>query len=65
VRERKPDRGETGQLITAGLLDAACIVAGAIAFVATGKVIWIIIGVLAGLGFSLPAVIRLFRHWRS
>jgi bacteriorhodopsin len=49
------------ELVFAGLCEVACIVAGVIAFLLTGKWIWIAIGVVASLGFSIPAVISFLR----
>lgn len=53
------------RLIWAGLLEALCVVAGLIAWSLTGSWIWIVSGVIAGLGFSLPAIIRFVRESRS
>ncbi len=52
-------------LVFAGLCEAACILAGVIAFFLTGKLIWIATGIVASLGFSLPAVIRFVRVMRE
>jgi hypothetical protein len=49
------------ELLVAGLLEAACIGAGVIAFLLTGKWVWIAIGVVASLGFSIPAIISFLR----
>ena len=49
------------KLLLAGFLEAVAIVAGLIAYFLTGSWIWIAIGVLAGMGFSLPAVIVFVR----
>ncbi|MDZ4761773.1 MAG: hypothetical protein SGJ21_11945 [Alphaproteobacteria bacterium] len=49
-------------LIWAGLCEALCVIAGLIAFWLTGKNTWIAIGIVAGLGFSLPAAIRYYRE---
>ncbi|MEM6627442.1 MAG: hypothetical protein AAF719_12120 [Pseudomonadota bacterium] len=61
----EPNRIPPGQLkplIIAGALEMICIIAGVAAWLATDRLIWIFIGVLAGLGFSLPAVITLIRE---
>ena len=50
------------RLLQAALLEMLCLAAGAIAWAATGKWVWLVIGVIAGLGFSLPAVIRHVRE---
>jgi hypothetical protein len=39
-----------------------CIVAGVIGWLATDKIIWIVMGILAGLGFSIPAIITFIRE---
>jgi hypothetical protein len=55
-------RANLRPLILAAVAETICIVAGVVGFLATGRVIWIVIGVLAGIGFSAPAVIRLRRQ---
>lgn len=49
------------KLMMACFFEALAIVAGLIAFSLTGSWVWIAIGVLGGLGFSLPAVIVFIR----
>ncbi len=49
-------------LLWAGVFETLCLVGGVFMFLRTDNVLWIVIGVLAGLGFSLPAVIRFFRE---
>ncbi len=49
------------KLLFAALLEALALAAGLIAYFLTGSWIWIVIGLLAGLGFSLPAVIVFVR----
>jgi ABC-type Mn2+/Zn2+ transport system permease subunit len=51
--------------IYAMVCDALCIIAGVIGYLATLHLIWIFIGVLGGLGFILPALIRLKRASRE
>lgn len=48
-------------LLWAGLAEAACIGAGVIAWLQTDKIIWLAIGIVASLGFSVPAIIQLIR----
>ncbi len=49
------------KLLVAAFLEGLAILAGLFAYVATGNWIWIAIGVLGGLGFSLPAAITFIR----
>jgi hypothetical protein len=55
----------TRRLLWAGLLEALCFVAGLIAWSLTGSWAWIVIGLVAGAGFSLPAIIVFIREGRS
>jgi hypothetical protein len=58
-------RARMQKLLFAGLLEAICIIAGLFAWALTGNWIWIVSGVLAGLGFSLPAIIRYIRETKE
>ena len=49
------------KLMLACFLEAVAIIAGLIAYALTGSWVWIAIGVLGGLGFSLPALIVFIR----
>lgn len=49
------------KLLMACFFEALALIAGLIAYGLTGNLIWIAIGVLGGLGFSLPAVIVFVR----
>ncbi len=49
------------KLLQACFLEAVAIIAGLLAYALTGSWVWIAIGVLGGLGFSLPAVIVFIR----
>jgi hypothetical protein len=60
--DEKPSKEMMRSLVLAGILEALCFVAGLVAFFATGKWIWIVIGIVAGLGFSIPALIKYFRE---
>ncbi|MBI1338688.1 hypothetical protein GC169_00550 [bacterium] len=52
---------EVRALVVAGLLETVCIAGGVAGYLATDRMIWIAIGVLAGVGVSLPAVITLVK----
>jgi hypothetical protein len=60
--DEKPSKEIMRGLVLAGILEALCFAAGLVAFFATGKWIWIVIGIVAGLGFSIPALIKYFRE---
>lgn len=62
MSEYKPSKAMMAELVKAGVLEALCIIAGVVAFLLTNNWVWIISGVLAGLGFSLPAIIKLVRE---
>ena len=49
------------KLMLACFLEGVAIIAGLIAYALTGNWVWIAIGVLGGLGFSLPALIVFIR----
>ena len=49
------------KLLLACVLEGLAIIAGIIAYSLTGSWLWIAIGVLGGLGFSLPAAIVFIR----
>lgn len=53
------------KLIQAALLETACIILGLIMNFVTGHGLWTVIGIVAGLGFSMPAVIRFIRESRE
>lgn len=56
-----PKKIAARKLLLATFYEALAIVAGLIAFILTGNWVWLAIGVLGGLGFSLPAVIVFIR----
>ena len=62
MADYKPSKKMMAELVRACVCEALCVIAGLIAFVLTNNWIWIVSGVLAGLGFSLPAIIRLVRE---
>lgn len=49
-------------LVMALMLEGFCIVAGVAAFILTDNIMWIFIGVVAGFGFSAPALITFFKR---
>jgi hypothetical protein len=62
MSEYKPSKEMRAELLRAGVFEALCFAAGVIGFLATNKWIWIVMGIVAGLGFSLPAIIKLVRE---
>ncbi|MDP3737583.1 MAG: hypothetical protein Q8R02_09345 [Hyphomonadaceae bacterium] len=62
MADRKISKEMTAELVRAGIYEALCFGAGVIGLYATGKVIWIVIGIVAGLGFTVPAIIKLIRE---
>ncbi|MAK62000.1 MAG: hypothetical protein CMK09_13585 [Ponticaulis sp.] len=52
-------------LVIMFVLEAICILAGVAMFMTTGNIIWLAIGVVAGLGFSLPLVLKLILKSRE
>jgi hypothetical protein len=62
MAEQKPSKEMMRSLVLAGICEALCFIAGVIGFLATGKWVWILIGIVAGLGFSIPALIKYFRE---
>ncbi len=60
--ELKPSPKMKAELIRAGILEVCCWVAGGGAYYVTGNWVWLASGILAGLGFSLPAIIKLVRE---
>lgn len=61
MSEPSPKQVAAKKLMLACFLEGIAIIAGLIAYALTGNWVWIAIGVLAGLGFSLPAVIVFVR----
>lgn len=60
--EFKPSKKLKAELIRAALLELGCWAAGGIASYATGNWVWLACGIAGGLGFSLPAIIKLVRE---
>ncbi len=50
------------ELIIAAALEACCVIGGIVAFLITSNWIWVAIGIVAGLGFSAPALIKYLRQ---
>lgn len=55
----------TTRLLWAGVFEFACIVVGVALYFTTGNILWLPIGIIAGLGFSLPALIKYLRTRRG
>jgi uncharacterized membrane protein len=62
MAEYKPSKKMKAELLRAGIYETLCAVAGVIAWSLTGSWIWIASGLVAGLGFSMPAIIKLVRE---
>ncbi len=56
-----PKRAAARRLLLAAFYEGLAIIAGLIAYLLTGNWVWLAIGVLGGLGFTLPAVIIFIR----
>lgn len=52
-------------LVQAGLLETCAVLAGVLIWALTGNFVWIAVGIVASLGFSLPAAIRLYRELKE
>ena len=61
MSDDSPKKVAARKLLLAAFYEALAIVAGLIAYGLTGNWVWLAIGVLGGLGFSLPAVIVFIR----
>ncbi len=48
-------------LLFAAVAETMCVGAGIAAWLLTDKLIWLVIGIVAGAGFSIPAVIKFAR----
>lgn len=62
MAEFKPSKELKAELVRAALLELGCWAAGGIALHATGNWVWLACGILAGLGFSLPVIVKLVRE---
>ncbi len=65
MTEPSHNEKQVQNLIQAALLETACVFIGLIIGYSTGHGLWTVIGVVAGLGFSLPAIIRFIRESRE
>jgi len=61
MSEPSAKKAAAKKLMLACFLEAVAVIAGLIAYALTGNWVWIAIGVLGGLGFSLPALIVFVR----
>ncbi len=62
MAEFKPSKELKAELVRAALLELGCWAAGGLAYDATGNWVWLACGILAGLGFSLPVIVKLVRE---
>lgn len=62
MADKKISKETMRELVRALVFESLCFAAGVIGYLATDKIIWIVIGVVAGAGFSIPAVIKLIRE---
>mgnify|MGYP003528408646 CR=1 FL=1 len=56
-----PKKVAARKLLFAVFLEGVAIIAGILAYALTSNWVWLAIGVLGGLGFSLPAIITFVR----
>ena len=61
MSEPSAKKAAARKLLQACFLEGFALIAGLIAYSLTGNWVWIALGVLGGLGFSLPALIVLCR----
>ena len=61
MSEQSAKKAAARKLLQACFLAGFALIAGLIAYSLTGNWVWIAIGVLGGLGFSLPAIIVFVR----
>lgn len=50
---------------SAMIAEGVCLLGGVAGYLFTDKMIWLFIGVIAGLGFSIPAIIQLMTASRE
>ncbi len=59
---REAEKDQTVRsLILAALAETMCLIAGVAAYLFSDQLVWLFTGLLAGLGFSIPALIRFCR----
>ena len=61
MSEPTPKQVAAKKLLFAAFLEAVAVIAGILAYALTGNWVWLAIGVLGGLGFTLPAIITFVR----
>jgi hypothetical protein len=61
MSDLSPKKAAGAKLLLAAFCEGAAIIAGILAYSLTGSWIWLAIGVLGGLGFTLPAIIAFVR----
>ena len=61
MSEISPKKVAARKLLFAAFCEGVAIIAGLLAYALTANWVWLAIGVIGGLGFSLPAVITFFR----
>ncbi|HPN07477.1 MAG TPA: hypothetical protein PK050_16830 [Hyphomonadaceae bacterium] len=61
INESSPKKVAAKKLMFAAFLEGLAIIAGILAYALTGSWVWLAIGVLGGLGFTLPAIIVFIR----
>ena len=59
--QRKLSPDAIRALVAAMIIEAACIFVGIAIFFSTDRIIWVLIGAIAGTGFSAPAIIKFIR----
>ncbi len=52
-------------MIRTAVFETLCLVGGVAGFLLTDNWVWIVIGLVAGLGFSLPTIVKLIRARRG
>jgi hypothetical protein len=58
----KAPKTDLKPLIQAAIAEGLCLVAGIAAWMGTGKIIWLFIGIVGGAAFSLPAIIEFIKQ---
>jgi hypothetical protein len=61
MSEPTPKQIAAKKLLFAAFLEGVAIIAGILAYALTSNWVWLAIGVLGGLGFTLPAIINFVR----
>jgi F0F1-type ATP synthase assembly protein I len=61
MSEPTPKQLAAKKLIFAAFMEGLAVIAGLIAYFLTANWVWLAIGILGGLGFTLPAIITFVR----